>query len=95
MLVAEWEPTPCYRDAYSWYPKVAILGKGWQNHCNTTVSPLFKRVFLVNKRTLFFLGGMVIWLLLFGRARHLGPGNRIFTSGQLSVEFVNVGGWLT
>ena len=30
-----------------------------------------------------------------GRARHPGPGKRFFTPGQLSVEFVNVGGWLT
>ena len=31
----------------------------------------------------------------FGRARHPGPGKRLITPGQLSVEFVNVGGWLT
>ena len=30
-----------------------------------------------------------------GRARHPGPGQRFFTPGQLSIEFVNVGGWLT
>ena len=30
-----------------------------------------------------------------GRARHPGPGPRSFIPGQLSVEFVNVGGWLT
>ena len=30
-----------------------------------------------------------------GSARHPGPGQRLFTPGQLSVEFVNVGGWLT
>ena len=30
-----------------------------------------------------------------GRARHPGPGPRFFLLGQLSVEFVNVGGWLT
>ena len=30
-----------------------------------------------------------------GRARHPAPGPRFFTPGQLSVEFVNVGGWLT
>ena len=28
-------------------------------------------------------------------ARHPGPGPRVFTPGQLSIEFVNVGGWLT
>ena len=30
-----------------------------------------------------------------GRARHPGPGPRSFTPGQLFIEFVNVGGWLT
>ena len=30
-----------------------------------------------------------------GRAIHPLPGHRLFTPGQLSVEFVNVGGWLT
>ena len=30
-----------------------------------------------------------------GRARHPGLGPRSFTPGQLSIEFVNVGGWLT
>ena len=34
-------------------------------------------------------------MLHIGRARHPGPGKRYFTPGQLSVEFVNVGGWLT
>ena len=30
-----------------------------------------------------------------GRATHPGPGSRVFTLGQLSIEFVSVGGWLT
>ena len=30
-----------------------------------------------------------------GRARHPGPVPRSFTPGQLSTEFINVGGWLT
>ena len=34
-------------------------------------------------------------MLLFGRARHPGPGERYFSPGQLLVEFVIVGGWLT
>ena len=34
-------------------------------------------------------------MFLFGRARHPGPGARFFPPGQLSVEFVNVGGCLT
>ena len=34
-------------------------------------------------------------MLHIGRARHPGPGGRSFIPGQLSVEFINVGGWLT
>ena len=34
-------------------------------------------------------------MLHIGRAGHPGPGERHFTPGQLSVEFVFVGGWLT
>ena len=33
-------------------------------------------------------------MLHIGRAGHPGPGQRSFTPGQLSIEFVNVGGWL-
>ena len=36
-----------------------------------------------------------MWVLHIGRARHPGPGPRFFTPGQLSIEFANVGGWLT
>ena len=36
-----------------------------------------------------------MWMLHIGRSRHPGPGKRIFPPGQLSIEFVNVGGWLT
>ena len=99
MLVAKWEPTPCYRDTYSAdSPKWACWGQGWQNHCKTTFSPLFGRFFLVSKRTIFFFfffGRVIVWMFHIGRARHPGPGQRFFTPGQLSVEFVNVGGWLT
>ena len=34
-------------------------------------------------------------VLYIRRARHPGLGPRDFTPGQQSVEFVNVGGWLT
>ena len=34
-------------------------------------------------------------MLHIGRTRHPGPGPRVFTPGQLSIEFVDVGGWLT
>ena len=40
MLVAKWEPTPCYSDAYSvGPPKWAFWEKGWQNNCKTMFSP--------------------------------------------------------
>ena len=38
---------------------------------------------------------VLLWVLYKGRARHPGPGPRFFTPGQLSIEFVNIGGWLT
>ena len=34
-------------------------------------------------------------MLHIGRARHPGPGPRDIIPGQLSIEFANVGGWLT
>ena len=34
-------------------------------------------------------------MLHIGRARHPGPGPRDIVPGQLSIEFINVGGWLT
>ena len=36
-----------------------------------------------------------MWMLHIGRARYPGPEKKRFPPGQLSVEFVNVGGWLT
>ena len=95
MLVAKWVPTPCYDDAYSvGTPKWASWEKGWQKHYETTFSPLLGRFFLVSKRTLFFWE-VIRWMLHIGRARHPGSGPRDFTPGQLSIEFINVGGWLT
>ena len=85
MLVAKWELNTCYRDAYSvGTPNWAFGEKGWQKHYKTMFSPFLGRFFLVSKRTFFFF-----WV----RARHPGPGT--FIPGQLSIEFVNVGGWLT
>ena len=57
--------------------------------------PLSGRFFLVCRRTIYFFGRVVVWMLHIGRARHLGPGQRSFTPGQLSVEFALVGGWLS
>ena len=38
---------------------------------------------------------VTVWTSHIGRARHPGPGTRLFSLGHLSVAFVNVGGWLT
>ena len=96
MLVAKWVPTPCYNDAYSvGTPKWASWGKGWLKHCKTMISPFLGRFFLVSKRTFYFFGSVILWMFHIGRARHPGPGPRDFPPGQLSVEFINVGGWLT
>ena len=94
ILVAKREPTPCYHDAYSvGTPNRAFREKGWQIHCKTMISPFFGRFFLVSKRTIFLV--VLLWVLHIGLARHPGPGPSVFTPGQLSIEFVNVGGWLT
>ena len=67
------------------------LAKPLQDHVFTP----FWTFFLVSKRTIFFFAEVVVWMFQIGRARHPGPSQRFFTPGQLSVEFVNVGGWLT
>ena len=76
-------------------PTRAIWEKSWQKHGETTVSSLLGRFFLVSKRTIYFFLGVLLWVLDIGRARHPGPGPRVFTPGELSIEFANVGGWLT
>ena len=58
-------------------------------------SPFSGRVFMVSKRTIYFFGRVILWMFHIGRARNPGPGPRDFPPGQLSIEFVNVGGWLT
>ena len=59
------------------------------------ISPFLGRFFLVSTRTFYFFWVVIRWMLHIGRARHPGPGPRDFTPGQLSVEFIHVGGWLT
>ena len=55
MLVAKWEPTPCYRDAYSvGTPSWASWVKGWQMQCKTTFFPFLWK-FLLGEQTDFFL----------------------------------------
>ena len=62
--------------------------------CKTIVSPFFW-TFLFGKQKIFLFFGFSYGLFYIGRARHPWPGPRSFTPGQLSIEFVNVGGWLT
>ena len=52
----------------------------------------FPFVFFLEKDFTLFLR---VWFFHIGWARHPGPGPRSYTPGQLSIEFVNVGGWLT
>ena len=59
------------------------------------ISPFLGRFFLVSKRTFFFFGEVLSWVLHVGRTRHPGLGPRFFTPGQLSIEFADVDGWLT
>ena len=54
MLVAQWEPTPCYRDAHSVGAlKWAYWEKVWQNHCETTVPPCLDVFFWLAKGPFF------------------------------------------
>ena len=55
--------------------------------------PFWTILFGKQKDFLFFWG-VICWMLHIGRARHPGPGPRDIP-GQLSIEFINVGGWLT
>ena len=75
---------------------MGVMGEGLAiKHCKTMISTFFGRFFLVRKRTFYFFWEVIRWMPPIGRARHPGPGPRDFTPGQLSVEFINVGGWLT
>ena len=64
-------------------------------HCETKFSPRVGCEFLVSKRTTFFFWGLAVWMLHIGRARHPGPVRVRDIPGHLSIEFANVGGWLT
>ena len=97
MLVAKWVPTPCCNDAYSvGTPQWALWEKGWQKHHETTFPHRIGRFLFGKQKDLLLFSGVVIcWMLHIGRARHSGPGPRDVIPGQLSIEFINIGGWLT
>ena len=69
----------------------ALWEKGWLTHCKMMISPFFG-TFLSGKQKDFFSGRLLGGCFILGGP---GPGPRDFTLGQLSIEFVNVGGWLT
>ena len=60
-----------------------------QKYCKTSFS-LF-RVFLLSRNSKVRFGGLVLWFLWIGRAKHPGPGPPC----HLAIEVFNVGGWLT
>ena len=41
----------------------AYREKGWQMNCKTKISPFYGRLFLVSKRTFFFIGRVLVWML--------------------------------
>ena len=45
-------------------------------------------VFTACERTLRYFWGLILWMLSIGRARHPRPPG-------FSIEFLNVGGWLS
>ena len=95
MLVAKWEPTPSCRDAYSvGTPNRAFRVKGRQMHCKTTFSPL-TWTFLLGKQKNFFWKWLLCGCSILGGPGILGLALGFSPPGQLSVEFVNIGGWLT
>ena len=58
-------------------------------------SPFFWTFLFGKQKNIFLFFGREEVLFHIGRARHPEPGPRVVTHGQLSIEFVNVGGWLT
>ena len=64
-------------------------------HYKTTFFSLIWAFLLDEQKNFSFLEWLFYGCSVIGWARHPGPGPRVFTPGQLSVEFVSVGGWLT
>ena len=76
-------------------PKWAFWGKGWQKHYESTFSSFIGHLFLVSKRTFYFSGGLSGGCFILVGPGILGLALVFLLPGQLSIEFVNVGGWLT
>ena len=79
-------------------PNGAFLGDSWQKHYETRCPPLvgflLPYTFLVSNRSLRCFWGLLVWMLSIGRARHPGPGTSSYPP-RFSIEFLNVGGWLS
>ena len=58
------------------------------------IFPLFWAFLFGKQKDYFLFFWVILWLFHIGRTTH-GPGPRVSTPDQLSIEFVNVGGWLT
>ena len=69
-------------------------GKAGKDIIRPRFLPYWTFLFGKQKNFLFFWG-VICWMLHIGRARHPGPGPRDIIPGQLSIEFINIGGWLT
>ena len=61
-----------------------------QTKYETSFSPFW--VFLFSRNPAYRFWGLIFWHLWIGRARHPGPPSQ---AQHVSVEFHNVGGWLT
>ena len=79
-----------------WAPLIGKFGgKAVKNTVRPWFPPFLDVSFWYVNGPFTFFWEVVVWMLHIGRARHPGPGQRSFTHGQLSIEFANVGGWLT
>ena len=74
---------------------MGILGERLAKALWDHVFPPFWTFLVGKQKDLLFFWGVICWMLHIGRARHPGPGPRNVVPGQLSIEFINVGGWLT
>ena len=74
---------------------MGILGERLAEVLWDHVFPPFWTFLFGKQKNLLFFWGVICWMLHIGRARHPGPGPRNVVPGQLSIEFINVGGLLT
>ena len=73
---------------------MGILGKAGKSIMRPRFPPFLDVLFLVSKRTFYLSGEFLDGCFISVGPGILGPGNRDIIPGQLSVEFVDVGGWL-